>query len=92
MTKDEQLDSDDWRAYKQERQQRRYDNRKSGVEILQQHAVQFQTKDQIHLIVKHAGKTIDFWPSTGKWIDRAAVNHHRRGVFQLLDYLGVPHR
>lgn len=35
------------------------------------------------LIVRHAGRTVDFWPRLGVWIDRAA-QRRRLGVRALI--------
>jgi len=40
----------------------------------------------VHLIVKHNGITVDFWPSTGKWCDRK-TGVYSRGVNRLIKFL-----
>ena len=38
-----------------------------------------------HLIVNHDGRTVDFWPGTGKWISRSGGDG--RGVKNLIALL-----
>ncbi|SUD77836.1 hypothetical protein [Pseudomonas putida] len=69
--------------------ERRAKNRQSSAEVLAQHGVQFEPKNlDAHLIVSHAGKVVDFWPGTGKYIPRDG-GRPGRGVFNLLKLLGV---
>lgn len=79
-------------ALRKQRQEKRAQNRQSSAAILAERGVAFEEKNNgAHLIVKHAGKTIDFWPGTGKWIDRAFAQHtgKGRGVHGMLRYLNV---
>ena len=81
--------SNDFEAHKEASKQRRASNRGQSAKLLTDHGVQFESKNLgSHLIVTHNGKTVDFWPGTGKWIERGIVKHHR-GVFKLLTRLGV---
>lgn len=84
---------EDFRAMREHGQQRRAANREDSPALLRQHGVTFDSRNNgAHLIVKHAGKTVDFWPGTGKWIDRFAPSGRApngRGVFKLLKHLGV---
>lgn len=69
--------------------QKKRSNLESSTQILRDHGVLFESKNaDIHLIVKHGGKVVDYWPSTGLWIDRKS-KHERRGVFPLLRFIGV---
>jgi hypothetical protein len=85
---------DEFRAMKDEGQQRRRDNRDDSAELLRERGIVFEARNNgAHLMVTHAGKTVDFWPGTGKWIDRVAPPNRPapkgRGVFKLLKHLGV---
>lgn len=52
--------------------------------------LQFEVKnDGAHLIVRHEGQTVDFWPGTGKYKPRKPGARHGRGVFNLLKLLGI---
>lgn len=74
----------------QESIERRAKNRDGGAEILSKAGVEFESKNGgAHLVVRHAGKTVDFWPGTGKFIPREPRPKHGRGVFNLLKILGV---
>lgn len=77
---------------KAESQQRRANNRQRSCSMLRFLGVDFEVKnDGAHLIVRHEGKTVDFWPGTGKYIPRAPGSKHGRGVFNMLKLLGVDH-
>ena len=70
--------------------QRRATNRERSCAMLRYLGVQFEAKnDGAHLIVRHEGQTVDFWPGTGKFIPRKPGSRHGRGVFNLLKYLGI---
>lgn len=70
------------------KQQKRADNRKRGPEILAEHGISFQIRnDGAHLVVSHGGIVVDYWPGTGKFIFRDGDKG--RGVFTLLKRLGV---
>ncbi len=69
--------------------ERRATNRESTPAILTEHGVKFESKNGgAHLIVRHAGKTADLWPGTGKYQVRGA-GKYRRGVFNLMRDLGI---
>lgn len=77
-------------AMKKASQEKRASNRQSSADILKERGIAFEAKNMAaHLIVRHAGKVVDFWPGTGKWIDRAFAQRvgKGRGVFSLLRYL-----
>lgn len=90
-TDDEMDDTDVWRVMKKTSQLRRAENRENGQGILTEYDVAFEVAGDMasHLIVRHNGKTVDYWPGTGKWIDRAQRGRHERGVFRLLRHLGI---
>jgi len=72
-------------------QQRRAGNRESSAAILAEREVEFESRNEgAHLIVRHDGLTVDFWPGTGKFIPRKPGARHGRGVFNLLQLIGVP--
>jgi hypothetical protein len=69
---------------------RRAANRERSAGMLQGLGIQFEVKnDGAHLIVRHEGQTVDFWPGTGKFIPRAPRSRHGRGVFNMLKLLGI---
>lgn len=74
---------------KERARQKREKNKESSTEILIKHGVAFESKNEgIHLIVRHASKIVDFWPSTGRFICRSGKRDDH-GVFNLLKYLKV---
>ena len=82
--------SEMWRVHTQESQDRRAFNRQSSAQILEHHRVQFERHNGgAHLIVRHAGMVVDFWPGTGKWIVRGSGGAEGRGVFPLMKRLGI---
>jgi hypothetical protein len=86
-TADEITDAELWKLHKEARQIKRQSNRERGAGLLQSEGIGFEIKnDGAHLIIKHGGRVVDFWPGTGKWIDRAKPRH-RRGVFDLLEWV-----
>lgn len=88
---DEMSDTEMWRAIRKRSQHRRQKNTESSAQVLAGYPqIQVDSRNNgVHLIVRYNGRTIDFWPSSGKWIDRAAPGAHHRGVFRLLNNLGV---
>jgi len=75
----------------QESIERREMNRQRSLDLLEKHSITFESKnDGAHLIVTHNKHVIDFWPGTGKFIPRGTTKTGR-GVFNLLNYLGVEH-
>lgn len=80
-------------AHREESRERRASHRETTPELLRQHGVAFDVKnDGAHLVVRHAGKVADLWPGTGKYRVRrpgGKGEQYRRGVFNLLRDLGV---
>jgi hypothetical protein len=75
---------------KEESALRRATNQQRSCALLRFLGVEFEVKNEgVHLIVKHNGKTVDFWPSTGKYIPREPKPKHGRGVFNMLKMLGI---
>lgn len=69
-------------------QMRRASNRQNSANILHRAGVRFDMKnDGAHLIVK-SNPITDFWPGTGKYIQRGTLKEGR-GVFNLLKLIGV---
>lgn len=76
-------------AHKAARKQKRADNREKGADRLTRLGVEYEAKNMgAHLIVRHDGKVIDYWPGTGKWEVRGS-NCGNRGIRKMLRYLGV---
>ena len=71
---------------------KRAENRENSTALLEACKVDFQAKnDGAHLIINHGGVMLDFWPGTGKWVNRA-TKKDGRGVFPLLRHIKVdPH-
>lgn len=86
---DEMDDSEMWRLYKQKSQEKRERNRNSSPAILKAEGIGFEEKNNgVHLVVKHNGHTVDFWPGTGKWLTRGGrFTVKGRGVRKLIEHL-----
>lgn len=69
---------------KQESEERRAEHRKKAPMILTNAGVRyFVHNGGAHLVVE---ERIDFWPGTGKWIDRES-GRKGRGVFSLIKHV-----
>lgn len=72
---------DNWR---EESKRRRMTHREWATKALDALGIDFESKNKgAHLIVRCAGKTIDYWPGTGKWIYRA-TKAGKRGIRSLM--------
>lgn len=79
-------DEHGWKALRQARQEKRSSNQQQSTQLLRKNQIDFTAKNYgIHLII-HTTPVIDFYPSTGLWIERG-TNIKRRGVRKLLNYL-----
>ena len=66
---------------------KKYNANKSTQLLIDNDVVFTSNNNGVHLIVEGRGCLIDFWPSTGKWINRPS-GIPRRGVFRLLGFIG----
>ena len=78
----------DFRAYQAWRKEKKKSNAEWSLAKLDECGISYQTKNYTHYIITHGGKTLDYYPSTGLWWDRAN-KRQRRGIRQLLNYLGI---
>lgn len=79
---------DYWRdvrpAMQEESRQKRASNREASAKMLTAASIAFETKNEgAHLIVTAHGRTVDFWPGTGLWIERG-TSKQKRGVRRLI--------
>lgn len=57
-------------------------------ELLWRHSIKFAAaNDELHFMISHQCKRIDFWPTTGKWIARGYRDVAGRGLNTLLEYM-----
>jgi hypothetical protein len=77
----------EWREHKRAK---RASNTEQSVQALEDAGVSFvYLNGRTHLLVVAADKTvIDFWPSTGLWMERNTGVRHR-GVFRLISRCGT---
>jgi len=89
MSEDDEDMGDMWRELKRISQEKRAKNREASPAILKAEGISFEEKnDGAHLIVKHNGHTVDFWPGTGKWITRGGRFMIKgRGVKKLIKHV-----
>ena len=80
---------DMYRDMKEIDQERRADNRETSAAHLRVCGVQFEARnDGAHLIITRQRKAvIDFWPGTGKWIERNGKKGH--GIKSLCALLAI---
>lgn len=78
---------DTFDALHEHNREKKRNNMEQSTKILRDRGINFQSKNNgVHLIVEHNGCTVDFWPSTGKFMFRKE-NFVGRGVFNLLKRL-----
>ena len=83
----ENNETDSWRMYRKDNQEKREQNRENSTDLLIQTGISFKEHNYgLHLVIQHNEDIIDFYPSTGLWIIRKK-NYQRRGVKKLLKYL-----
>ena len=63
-------------------------NAERSLAKLDEYGISYQTKNYTHYIITYNGKTLDYYPSTGLWWDRANKKQHR-GIRQLLNHLEI---
>lgn len=84
---EEDRSGDEWRAKKAAGRDKRAANRDRSAEALRGEGIAFESKNGgAHLIVRHEGQVINFWPGTGLWVVQGHPAHHR-GVFRLIKHI-----
>lgn len=74
-------------AMREAGKQKRARNRDSSPQILTSAGIEYDDLNcGYHLKVHHKDKVADFWPGTGKWIDRE-TKHTGRGVKPLIRFM-----
>jgi len=77
---------DDFKFLKERSKQKKLSNIESSTLMLLEKGYDVDIKNNgVHLIVDWNDKTVDFWPSTGKWIVRGGKTS--RGVKGLIKEL-----
>jgi len=83
-----------YRAMHEDRKAKRKDNTAKSSRIIRRVMENYADltmvpkNNGVHLILSRGEKTIDFWPSTGKFLVRGELRY-RRGVFKVLKELGI---
>ncbi|TXH44284.1 MAG: hypothetical protein E6Q97_32940 [Desulfurellales bacterium] len=68
-----------FRLYREERRKKKLMNHCNSLDVLRAHGVMVEILSEHHYRI---GK-FDFWPSTGKWLDRE-TGKYSRGITKLL--------
>lgn len=72
---------------KRDSEQRKDRNQANGIKTIASMGYEYELKNfNNHVVVKHKGVTVDYWPSTGKWIVRKK-DKSGRGIKPLTNYL-----
>lgn len=76
-----------WTVQKEQARQKKIRNKEWSTNKLKQLEIPFSSHSNgVHLKIEYNGFLIDFWPSTGKFIDKK-TGKHRRGIHNLLNLL-----
>ena len=63
---------------------------REAKEIFWRYDIKFRTANhELHFMIEHDGRRIDFWPTTERWIARGFHDVSGFGVVALLDYMKV---
>lgn len=87
-------EGDYWRDVKpamvEASKRRRANNREHGAAALERAGIAFtEHNGGAHLVVQPDGRTVDYWPGTGKWIARGRPQQVGRGIHTLLVFLNT---
>lgn len=77
--------ADVFRAWDKQKKEKKESNRVYSTDLIKQNYT-VDVKTPWHLVIEHAGKKIDFWPSTGKWNVRGQKKYNC-GVRKLIKKL-----
>ncbi len=84
-----QLDTDDWREIRQEKQGHRNKQRAKNTELIRASGLEFSIMNAgEHIVIPSRGlkPTIDFWPSSGRWRQRGVDQTFNGGAKSLLNW------
>lgn len=78
---------EDYKALRERSKAKKLSNIESSTLMLLEKGYDIDIKNNgVHLIVDWNGKTVDFWPSTGKWIVRGGkTSRGVKGLIRELD-------
>ena len=76
-----------WDQHRKDRLEKKRNNLEYSTGLLRKIGINFDSHNGgVHLVVKHGGLIVDFWPSTGKFNDRRH-REYRRGIKNLIKHL-----
>lgn len=76
-----EFEADQWKGYKKERQEKRWQNEKQSLDLLRKNGIHFECLSES--VGHYRVGQFDFWPTTGKFINRL-TKEAGRGVFKLI--------
>lgn len=77
---------EDYRSIEKDQQEQRAIKRNSAPEQLKNAGVKFESKNEgAHLIIRHKGQVIDFWPGTERWKPQGFKRNF--GINKLLSFI-----
>ena len=80
--------SETYELIKKVSREKKLSNKEFSTVLLDKMGIDYESKNNgIHLIVFNDLETIDFYPSTGRWLVRGGKTS--RGVMKMLDYMQV---
>lgn len=76
-----------WRKYRQDKANKRLKNLEYSTNLLKEKGIQFESHNfGKQLVILCAESKIDFYPSTGLWIERT-TRYKNRGIRSLLAHI-----
>jgi hypothetical protein len=76
-----------WKDFRKQANDKKQSNKESSTAILDSEGITYTSHNYgVHLVVTHNNKTVDYWPSTGKFINRH-TGWKGRGIKKLLGHL-----
>ena len=76
-----------WRKYRQDKANKRLKNLECSTNLLKEKGIQFESHNfGKHLVILCADPKIDFYLSTGLWIERTTL-YKNRGIRSLLAHI-----
>lgn len=77
-----------YRAMKEDSRERKERNRVNALKVLGEENIKYESKnDGVHFVVDGPHGLIDYWPTTGKWVERAVAGLAGRGVSSLVNHV-----
>lgn len=80
-------ETESWRKYRQDKANKRIKNLEYSTNLLKEKGIQFESHNfGKQLVILCVDPKIDFYPSTGLWVERT-TRYMNRGILSLLAYI-----